>query len=77
MKAIYLDHSATTPIRPEVLEAMHPYFMGIFGNASNIHSFGQAAKKAMEDSREKVAKILRSLLRPSITKHELKLSSIN
>jgi cysteine desulfurase len=61
VKAIYLDHSATTPIRPEVLEAMHPYFMGIFGNASSIHSFGQAAKKALEDSREKVTKILGAL----------------
>ena len=55
VKPIYLDHSATTPIRPEVWEAMHPYFMDIFGNASSIHTFGQKAKKAMEDSREKVA----------------------
>ena len=55
VKPIYLDHSATTPIRPEVLEAMHPYFTDIFGNASSIHAFGQKAKKALEDSREKVA----------------------
>jgi len=58
MRSIYLDHSATTPIRPEALEAMHPYFMDIFGNASSIHTFGQKAKKALEDSREKVAAIL-------------------
>ena len=60
MRSIYLDYSATTPIRPEVLEAMHPYFMDIFGNASSIHTFGQKAKKALEDSREKVAAILGS-----------------
>jgi cysteine desulfurase len=58
MKSIYLDHSATTPIRPEVLEAMHPYFMDIFGNASSVHSFGQEAKRALEDAREAVARIL-------------------
>ncbi len=61
MKAIYLDYSATTPIRPEVLEAMHAYFMDIFGNASSIHTFGQEARKALEESREKVAKILGAL----------------
>jgi cysteine desulfurase len=57
-KAIYLDYSATTPVRPEVLEAMQPYFMEVFGNASSIHTFGQRAKKALEDSREQVAGIL-------------------
>ncbi|NIS69172.1 MAG: cysteine desulfurase NifS [Proteobacteria bacterium] len=61
MKPIYLDHSATTPIRPEVLEAMFPYFSDIFGNASSIHTFGQKAKKALEDSREKAASILGAL----------------
>jgi len=58
MEAIYLDHSATTPIRPEVLESMYPYFTDVFGNASSIHTFGQQAKKALEDSREVVAEIL-------------------
>jgi cysteine desulfurase len=58
MEPIYLDHSATTPVRPEVLEAMQPYFMEAFGNASSIHSFGQKAKRALEDSRETVAAIL-------------------
>lgn len=58
MKPIYLDHSATTPIRSEVLEAMHPYFMDVFGNASSIHVFGQKAKEALENSREVVATIL-------------------
>jgi cysteine desulfurase len=61
VKAIYLDYSATTPIRPEVLEVMHPYFMDIFGNASSIHTFGQEARRALEESREKVAKILGAL----------------
>lgn len=58
MKSIYLDYSATTPVRPEVLEAMYPYFMDTFGNASSIHAFGRNAKEALEDSREKVAKVL-------------------
>ncbi len=58
MKPIYLDYSATTPIRSEVFESMHPYLMDVFGNASSIHTFGQQAKKALEDSRERVASIL-------------------
>jgi cysteine desulfurase len=58
VKPIYLDHSATTPIRPEVLEAMHPYFTDIFGNASSIHAFGQKAKKALEEARESVARLI-------------------
>ncbi len=55
MRAIYLDHAATTPVRPEVIEAMLPYFSETFGNASSIHMFGQKAKKALEDARELVA----------------------
>jgi len=58
MRTVYLDHSATTPIRPEVVEAMHPYFMDIYGNPSSIHAFGREARKALEDSREQVAAIL-------------------
>jgi cysteine desulfurase len=58
MKRIYMDHSATTPMAPEVLQAMQPYFSHKFGNASSLHSFGQEAKEALEDSREKVAKLL-------------------
>ncbi|MFB0505423.1 MAG: cysteine desulfurase family protein, partial [Thermodesulfobacteriota bacterium] len=53
-----LDHSATTPIRPEVLEAMYPYFTDIFGNASSIHTFGQKAKKALEEARGSVARLI-------------------
>jgi cysteine desulfurase len=58
MKKVYLDYAATTPTDPEVLRAMEPYFFDKFGNASSIHSFGQEAKKAIEDSREKVALFL-------------------
>ncbi len=58
MKRIYLDHSATTPVAPEVLEAMLPYFTERFGNASSLHSFGLEAKQALEESREKVAGLL-------------------
>ena len=58
MKRIYLDHSATTPVAPEVLDAMLPYFGKKFGNASSLHSFGLEAKEALEESRAKVAAIL-------------------
>lgn len=58
MKKIYLDYAATTPCDPEVLEAMKPYFFEKFGNPSSIHSFGQEAKKGLEDSREIVADFL-------------------
>lgn len=60
MRRIYLDYAATTPTDPEVLEAMEPYFFEKFGNASSIHSFGQDAKKAVEDARLKVADFLRA-----------------
>lgn len=58
MKRIYLDYAATTPCDPEVIKAMQPYFFDKFGNPSSIHSFGQEAKKAIEDSREKLATFL-------------------
>jgi cysteine desulfurase len=58
MKRIYMDHSATTPLAPEVLQAMLPYFSEKFGNASSLHSFGREAKEALEESREKVAGLL-------------------
>ena len=53
-----MDHSATTPVAPEVLEAMLPYFGEKFGNASSLHSFGLEAKEALEESRAKVAALL-------------------
>lgn len=58
MKAIYMDNSATTPVKQEVLEAMIPYFTTYYGNASSIHGFGQEAKAVLEASRETVAKTL-------------------
>ena len=54
-KQIYLDHSATTPVRPEVLETMLPYFSKTFGNASSVHKAGQKAKRALEIARDLVA----------------------
>lgn len=58
MERIYLDYAATAPCDPEVLKAMEPYFFDKFGNPASIHSFGQEAKKAMEDAREVLAKFL-------------------
>ncbi len=54
-KRIYLDHNATTPVRPEVVEAMLPYFQLDYGNPSSIHSLGRRSRRALEEAREKVA----------------------
>ena len=53
-----MDHSATAPMAPQVLEAMLPYFSDKFGNASSLHSFGREAKEALEENRGKVAALL-------------------
>jgi len=58
MRKVYLDHSATTPVRPEVLEAMLPFLQGRFGNPSSLHSWGREAKKALEEAREQVAALI-------------------
>jgi cysteine desulfurase len=58
MKQIYMDHSATTPVAQEVLEAMLPYFGEKYGNASSLHSFGREARSALEESRAKVANLI-------------------
>ncbi|MDQ7780224.1 MAG: aminotransferase class V-fold PLP-dependent enzyme, partial [Planctomycetota bacterium] len=57
-KAIYLDYAATTPVRPEVFDAMRPFFTERFGNPSSLHSFGQGARKGMELARKGVAAVL-------------------
>lgn len=57
-RVIYMDHSATTPVRPEVLNAMLPYFTSDFGNPSSIYTIGQQARKAVDDARERIARIL-------------------
>jgi len=57
-KRIYMDHAATTPTHPEVVGTMAPYFSDIFGNPSSIHSFGQEARSAVEEAREKVAALI-------------------
>lgn len=53
---VYLDHAATSPLRPEAAEAMAPYLAGSFGNAASLHSFGREARKALEEAREEVAR---------------------
>jgi cysteine desulfurase len=59
MRRVYLDNNATTPVLPEVLEAMQPYFGEHFGNASSIHHHGQETRAAVERARESVAALLR------------------
>ena len=58
MNRVYLDNNATTPLLPEVFEAMQPYFLERFGNASSIHQQGQQARAAVEQARESVAALL-------------------
>ena len=58
MHRVYLDNNATTPVLPEVFEAMRPYFGDRFGNASSIHHHGQETRAAVEDARESVAALL-------------------
>lgn len=55
MKRIYLDYAATTPVEEEVIKAMLPYFKEKFGNASTFYSYGQEARKAIEDARSLIA----------------------
>jgi len=57
-KKIYLDYAATTPVDPQVVKAMSPYFTEKFGNTMSLHNFGQEAKRTLEESREKVASLI-------------------
>jgi cysteine desulfurase len=58
MSRVYLDYNATTPVEPQVLEAMLPYFSAEFANASSIHTPGQRARTAVETAREQVAELI-------------------
>lgn len=58
-RRVYLDHNASTPVHPEVLEAMLPYFSERFGNPSSIHGFGRTAREGMDVARERVASFLK------------------
>ena len=58
MNRVYFDYNATTPVEPEVLDAMLPYFSGEFGNAASIHTPGQRARGAVETAREQVAALI-------------------
>ena len=58
MERVYLDHAATTPLDPEVLETMTPYLLEEYGNASSVHQLGRQARVALEQAREQVAACL-------------------
>src|SRR5450432_2742019 len=58
MKRVYMDANATTPLLPQVFDAMRPYFLERFGNASSIHFHGQQARSAVDHAREQVAQLL-------------------
>lgn len=64
-RIVYLDHSATTPTDPRVVEAMLPYFSSVYGNSSSAHSFGRTAEDAVETARETIARLLNT------TPHEI------
>src|SRR5437660_7513263 len=57
-RRVYLDHSATTPVDPRVVEAMLPYLTEKFGNASSVHFFGQEARAAVDRARREVASMV-------------------
>jgi cysteine desulfurase len=58
IRRVYLDYAATTPTDPRVFKVMQPYFTKKFGNTMSLHSFGQEAKKALEDARVEVASLM-------------------
>jgi cysteine desulfurase len=58
-RRVYLDHNASTPVHPEVVQAMLPYFEERFGNPSSVHSFGREAREGMDTAREQIAQFLR------------------
>jgi len=58
MQKVYLDNTATTPLLPEVREAMMPYLEGVFGNPSSLHDWGDGAREALETARDRVARLI-------------------
>jgi len=58
MRKVYLDHVATTPVSPEVLEAMLPYLKDAYGNPQSLHDWGDEAREAIEDARGRVATLI-------------------
>ena len=58
-RRVYLDHNASTPVHPEVLQAMLPYFSERFGNPSSVHGFGRESREGMEAAREQIAAFLK------------------
>jgi cysteine desulfurase len=58
MKAIYLDHAASTPLNPKVLEQMLPFWSEIYGNPSSVHAWGRASRSALNDSRDILARAI-------------------
>jgi cysteine desulfurase len=59
-RRVYLDHNASTPVHPEVVAAMVPYFSERFGNPSSVHGFGREARDGVEAAREQIARFLRA-----------------
>ena len=57
-RRLYMDYAATTPVKPEVLEAMMPYYTTYFGNASSFHQFGREAKEGLDKGRAQVASLI-------------------
>ena len=57
-RRLYMDYSATTPVKQEVLDEMMPYFTQNFGNASSFHTFGREAKTALDKARGQVANLI-------------------
>jgi cysteine desulfurase len=57
-RRVYLDHNASTPVHPEVVAEMLPYFADVFGNPSSVHAFGRAARDAVDTARERIGRLL-------------------
>ncbi|KJS83907.1 MAG: cysteine desulfurase [Peptococcaceae bacterium BICA1-8] len=60
MRRVYMDHSATTPVRSEVAQLVTGYFTETFGNASSVHAYGREARKGVENAREQIASLIKA-----------------